>query len=55
LCFGIVVLSREFMAVPEDEILETQVDDTIVSGRAKYRRNRSPICPVRLYADPAHR
>lgn len=34
----IVVLSRDIMTVPEDEIRETRVDYTIVGGRVKYRR-----------------
>jgi predicted amidohydrolase YtcJ len=34
----IVVLSRDIMTVPEDEILGTRVDYTIVGGRVKYRR-----------------
>jgi predicted amidohydrolase YtcJ len=35
----IVVLSRDIMTVPEDEIRETRVDYTIIGGRVKYRRH----------------
>ena len=34
----IVVFSRDIMIVPEEEILATRVDYTIVGGRVKYRR-----------------
>jgi predicted amidohydrolase YtcJ len=35
----IIVLSKDIMKVPEDEIPTAQVDFTIVGGKVKYRRN----------------
>ena len=35
----LVVLSRDIMKVPEDEILGTEVDVTIVDGRVRYERD----------------
>ena len=34
----ITVLSQDILTIPEDEILSTQVDYTIVGGEVRYRR-----------------
>ena len=36
---GIVVLSKDILTVPDDEILDARVDLTILGGEVRYKRN----------------
>jgi predicted amidohydrolase YtcJ len=48
----VVVLSRDILTVPEDEILDARVDLTIVGGVVRYRRTPGEPAPAPPGGDP---